>query len=52
MGELVGFIDFNVTKDCMNLEDSFGEICAQCNRCGRFDGRNKKEVGTDGPDEG
>ena len=26
-----------VIKDCMNLKDSYGEICVRCNKCGRFD---------------
>lgn len=28
-------IDFGVSKDCIN-HDSYGEICVQCNCCGRF----------------
>lgn len=26
-----------VTEECVNLEESFGEICVKCNACGRFD---------------
>lgn len=29
-------IDFSVADDCKNLEDSYGEICVRCNKCGRF----------------
>ena len=31
------FIDYAVTDDCKNPEESYGEICVQCNKCGRFD---------------
>jgi ribosomal protein L37E len=27
-----------VSDDCQNFEDSYGEICVRCNRCGRFNG--------------
>lgn len=37
-----GFIDFAVTKDCINM-DSYGEICVHCNACGRFDKTTQKE---------
>lgn len=30
-------IDYSCRDDCKNLEESYGEICVQCNRCGRFD---------------
>jgi hypothetical protein len=30
-------ICYGVTDDCKNLEESYGEICVQCNKCGRFD---------------
>lgn len=30
-------IDFSVQKDCLNPEDSYGEICVHCNCCGRYD---------------
>lgn len=30
-------VDFLVTDECENLYDSYGEICVQCNCCGRFD---------------
>ena len=26
-----------VSSECVNLEESFGEICVKCNGCGRFD---------------
>ena len=28
---------YSVIDDCKNLEESYGEICVQCNKCGRFD---------------
>ena len=28
--------DYGVRDDCKNLEESSGEICVMCNRCGRF----------------
>ena len=34
---MIGFIDYGVTEDCKNLEESYGEICVKCNKCGRFD---------------
>lgn len=27
---------FSVREDCKNLMESYGEICVQCNKCGRF----------------
>lgn len=33
--------DFAVVKDCKNLEDSYGEICVKCNKCGRFDEKER-----------
>lgn len=27
---------FSVMEDCINLMDSYGEICVHCNCCGRF----------------
>jgi hypothetical protein len=30
-------ISYGVTDDCKNLEESYGEICVKCNKCGRFD---------------
>jgi len=36
-----GFIDFSVREDCVNLMDSYGEICVKCNSCGRFDEKTK-----------
>ena len=38
------FIDYSVTEDCKNLEQSYGEICIQCNKCGRFDKNKDEEV--------
>ncbi len=31
------YISYAVTDDCKNLEESYGEICVRCNKCGRFD---------------
>ena len=31
------YISIRVTYDCKNLEESYGEICVRCNKCGRFD---------------
>lgn len=28
--------------DCQNLEESYGEICVHCNKCGRFDSDKPK----------
>lgn len=33
---MIAFIDFKARDDCENLENSYGEICVKCNRCGRF----------------
>ena len=27
----------SVIDDCKNLQESYGEICVRCNKCGRFD---------------
>ena len=35
-------IDYGVTDDCQNLEESYGEICVKCNKCGRFDKEKEK----------
>jgi len=37
-------LDFAVNKDCLNLMDSYGEICVKCNCCGRFDESTKLEA--------
>jgi hypothetical protein len=29
-------ICLSVLDNCKNLEDSYGEICVRCNKCGRF----------------
>lgn len=34
-------IDFSVLDDCLNLYESYGEICVHCNCCGRFDDKAK-----------
>jgi hypothetical protein len=43
-------ISYGVTDDCKNLEESYGEICVQCNKCGRFDeeeGESEADNGND-----
>lgn len=30
------FVDYPVLDSCKNLENSYGEICVKCNKCGRF----------------
>lgn len=34
---ITNHIDYSVTDNCLNLSDSYGEICVKCNCCGRFD---------------
>ena len=29
-------IDLGALEDCQNIEESIGEICVKCNKCGRF----------------
>ena len=36
-------VDFSVREDCLNPEDSYGEICVHCNCCGRFNPSTKYE---------
>ena len=36
------YVSYAVTDDCKNLEESYGEICVRCNKCGRFD-KEKEE---------
>ena len=35
------FTDYQAVDNCKNIEQSYGEICVHCNRCGRF---NVKKV--------
>jgi hypothetical protein len=35
--------DCGALDNCKNLEGSYGEICVHCNKCGRFDKKEKKE---------
>lgn len=39
-------IDYGVTDNCQNLEESYGEICVKCNKCGRFDTENEEREDT------
>ena len=36
-------IDYAPIKDCKQGKWTFGEICVQCNKCGRFNPK-KKEI--------
>ena len=38
-------IDFAISRDCQNLEASYGEICVKCNKCGRFADKQKGDGG-------
>lgn len=40
------YISYAVTDDCKNLEESYGEICVRCNKCGRFD-KEEEESGVE-----
>ena len=31
----MAFVDYCVAEDCKNLQDSYGEICVKCGKCGR-----------------
>ena len=47
------FVDYQPVDECKN-PDSYGEICVQCNQCGRFneDRENgKEEQGEEGEQE-
>ena len=30
------FVDYKPLPECVNIKETYGEICTQCNRCGRF----------------
>lgn len=34
---------YSVTNNCVNLLDSYGEICVRCNACGRFNESTKHQ---------
>lgn len=36
------FDDYAALENCENLEESYGEICLHCDKCGRF---NKESEG-------
>ncbi|MCK9570912.1 hypothetical protein M0R72_18330 [Candidatus Pacearchaeota archaeon] len=40
-------ICYAVTDNCINLLDSYGEICVRCNACGRFDESTKHQCHLD-----
>ena len=29
------FVDYKVSKNCKSLQESYGEICVKCGKCGR-----------------
>ena len=41
-------ISSGVSKDCKNKEESYGEICVKCNKCGRFDKDKAESEAEDG----
>lgn len=36
-------ICIGVIDECQNVEESYGEICVQCNKCGRFNDEDGEE---------
>jgi hypothetical protein len=38
-------ICYGVSEDCQNYEESYGEICVQCNKCGRWDDKESEVEG-------
>ena len=44
-------ISYEVTDDCKNLEESYGEICVLCNKCGRFDEEEAESESQDSGDK-
>lgn len=36
-------IDYSIRDDCKNLEESYGEICVHCNKCGRWGEREEAD---------
>jgi len=38
-------------KDCKNKQESYGEICVKCNKCGRFDKEEEKSEVDNGNDD-
>jgi hypothetical protein len=44
MSKIIGLnISRTVIDGCQNLEASYGEICVECNKCGRYNGRDLKK---------
>jgi len=39
-GKVKMHICLSVKDNCKNIEESYGEICVRCNKCGRFN-KNK-----------
>jgi len=37
-------ICLSAREDCKNLEDSWGEICVRCNKCGRLDDQEEDDA--------
>lgn len=38
-----GIVCYSVTNNCVNLLDSYGEICVRCNACGIFNESTKHQ---------
>lgn len=36
-------ISYALSKDCMNMSDTYGMICVHCNACGRINPATKNE---------
>ena len=36
-----------VLENCKNIQESFGEICVRCNKCGRFNKEKDKSKSED-----
>jgi ssDNA-binding Zn-finger/Zn-ribbon topoisomerase 1 len=30
------FVDYKPLPECLNVKETYREICVQCNKCGRF----------------
>lgn len=41
------FDETYVLENCENLEQSYGEICVKCNKCGRYSKKKDKQESED-----
>jgi hypothetical protein len=41
------FLDYSAEFGCLNLEESYGEICVKCNKCGRWNWQIEQERKTE-----